>query len=87
MTSQTKLKTSNSNAREAKRFRLLEAFLKFRNSPLRALLMTGAIAASAGVGFGFALRINTPNQPGSTLLHTEQSFPPTSNWPMSEPQL
>jgi len=56
-------------------------------SPLRALILTGTIAASAGIGFGFALRINRPNEPGSTILHTEQSFPPTSNWPMSEPQL
>lgn len=49
--------------------------------PLRALLMTGAIAASAGIGFGFALRINGSNLPGSTILHTKQSFPPK---PMSE---
>ena len=55
--------------------------------PLQALLVTGAIAASAGVGFGFALRINRPNEPGSTLLHTKQSFPPRSDWPVSEPQL
>lgn len=52
--------------------------------PLQALFMTGAIAASAGLGFGFALRINRPNQPGSTILHTQQSFPPSSNWPMSK---
>jgi serine/threonine protein kinase len=55
--------------------------------PLQALLMTGAIAASAGAGFGFALRVNKPSDPGSSILHTEQSFPPTSNWPMSEPRL
>jgi serine/threonine-protein kinase len=56
-------------------------------SLLQALLMTGAIAASAGVGFGFALRINGSTAPGSTLLHTKQSFPPTSNWPKSGPQV
>lgn len=56
-------------------------------SLVRSLILTGTIAASAGIGFGFALRINGPNEPGSTILHTEQSFPPTSNWPMSEPQL
>ena len=55
--------------------------------PLKALLMTSAIATSAGVGFGFALRINSPNIPGSSILHTEQSFPPSSNWPMSKHQL
>jgi eukaryotic-like serine/threonine-protein kinase len=54
-------------------------------SPLRALLITGAIAAAAGIGFGFALRLNSPTGAGSTLMHTEQSFPPTSNWPMSQP--
>ncbi|MBW4651212.1 MAG: serine/threonine protein kinase [Kastovskya adunca ATA6-11-RM4] len=53
--------------------------------PLKALMMTGAIAASAGIGFGFALRINSPDEPGSTLLHTEQSFPPRRDWPVSEP--
>ncbi|HAG85036.1 MAG TPA: hypothetical protein DCL61_28770 [Cyanobacteria bacterium UBA12227] len=56
-------------------------------SLLQALLMTGAIAASAGVGFGFALRINRPDEPGSTILHTQQTFPPRSDWPVSESQL
>lgn len=51
--------------------------------PLKLLLMTGAIAASAGIGFGFALRLNSSDKPGSTLLHTEQSFPPRRNWPVS----
>ncbi len=54
-------------------------------SPLRSLLITGAIAAATGIGFGFALRLNSPQGAGSTLMHTEQSFPPTSNWPMSQP--
>ena len=49
--------------------------------------MTGAIAASAGVGFGFALRFNSPDTAGSTILHTEQSFPPRTDWPVSEPSL
>ncbi|EGJ33917.1 hypothetical protein LYNGBM3L_20180 [Moorena producens 3L] len=55
--------------------------------PLKALLMTGALAASAGLGFGFALRMNSQKEPGSTIFHTDQSFPPRSNWPLSEPQL
>ncbi|NEQ28085.1 MAG: protein kinase, partial [Microcoleus sp. SIO2G3] len=55
--------------------------------PLKALIMTSAIATSAGLGFGFALRINSPHEPGSSILHTEQSFPPSSNWPMSKHQL
>jgi serine/threonine-protein kinase len=58
---------------------------KTAKSPIRALLMTGAIAAAAGIGFGFALRLNSPQGAGSTLMHSEQSFPPTSNWPMSQP--
>jgi len=44
--------------------------------PVGALLMTGAIAASAGAGFGLSLRLNRPYEAGSTLWHTEQSFPP-----------
>jgi serine/threonine-protein kinase len=58
-----------------------------RRSLLRALLMTGAIAASAGLGFGFALRVNGPQASGSTFLHTEQSFPPRSDWPVAKPRL
>jgi len=61
--------------------------LSLKKLPLKALLMTGAIAASVGVGFGFALRFNGPDTPGSTILHTEQSFPPRSDWPVSEPSL
>lgn len=60
---------------------------KDRKSLLKALLMTGAIAASAGVGFGFALRVNGPSEPGSSILHEKQSFPPRSDWPGAERQL
>jgi eukaryotic-like serine/threonine-protein kinase len=56
-----------------------------KKSPLKALIITGAIAAAGGIGFGFALRLNSPSGAGSTIMHTEQSFPPTSNWPMSQP--
>lgn len=55
--------------------------------PLQALFMTGAIAASAGMGFGCAVRLNQPGEPGSTILHTQQTFPPRSDWPISESQL
>ncbi|NEO25975.1 MAG: serine/threonine protein kinase [Kamptonema sp. SIO4C4] len=44
--------------------------------PVGALLMTSAIAASAGAGFGLSLRLNRPDEPGSTFWHVEQSFPP-----------
>ncbi|MGK7929049.1 MAG: serine/threonine protein kinase [Spirulina sp.] len=44
--------------------------------PVGALLMTSAIAASAGAGFGLSLRLNRPTEAGSTFWHNEQSFPP-----------
>lgn len=52
--------------------------------PLKQLALVGAIAAAFGVGFGLSLRFNHPTEPGSSLLHTEQSFPPRSNWPVSD---
>lgn len=55
------------------------------SSPLQALLMTGTVAASVGLGFGLALRMNGPHGPGSTILHSEQSFPPRSDWPVQNP--
>jgi serine/threonine-protein kinase len=54
--------------------------------PLQALFMTGAIAASAGIGFGCAVRLNQLDEPGSTILHTQQTFPPRRDWPVSESQ-
>lgn len=51
--------------------------LKF---PVGALLMTSAIAASAGAGFGLSLRLNRPTEAGSTFWHNEQSFPPRNDW-------
>ena len=47
--------------------------------PVGALLMTSAIAASAGAGFGLSLRLNRPTEAGSTFLHNEQSFPPRND--------
>lgn len=61
--------------------------IRDKKALLRALLMTGAIAASAGLGFGFALRVNGPQGPGSSFLHTEQSFPSRADWPVSKPRL
>ncbi|MBP0019032.1 MAG: serine/threonine protein kinase [Cyanobacteria bacterium SBLK] len=48
--------------------------------PVGALLMTSAIAASAGAGFGLSLRLNRPTEAGSTFWHNEQSFPPRNDW-------
>lgn len=50
---------------------------------LEFLLITSAIATSAGIGFGAAIRLNRPEEPGSTILHSEQSFPPRQDWPSS----
>ncbi|WP_204103559.1 MULTISPECIES: protein kinase [Spirulina sp. CCY15215] len=48
--------------------------------PVGALLMTSAIAASAGAGFGLSLRLNRPTEAGSTFWHNEQSFPPRDDF-------
>lgn len=47
--------------------------------PMRALLVTCAIAASAGAGFGLSLRLNRPEEAGSSMWHLKQSFPPRDN--------
>ena len=57
------------------------------SSPLKLLVFTGAIAGALGIGFGLALRIYRPALPGDSILHTEQSFPPRLNWPISESEL
>jgi hypothetical protein len=51
---------------------------------LEFLFLTSAIATSAGIGFGAAIRLNRPEEPGSTILHSEQSFPPRQDWPVSD---
>lgn len=53
-------------------------------SPLKLLGFTGAIAGILGIGFGLAFRVYRPALPGDSILHTEQSFPPRLNWPISE---
>jgi serine/threonine protein kinase len=50
----------------------------------RSLLLTSAIATAAGIGFGLAIRLQSPTEPGSTFLHTEQSFPSRNDWPISD---
>ncbi|MBD2579121.1 serine/threonine-protein kinase [Oscillatoria sp. FACHB-1406] len=44
--------------------------------PMRALLVTCAIAASAGAGLGISVRVNRPEEAGSSVWHLKQSFPP-----------
>lgn len=53
-------------------------------SPLTLLVFTGAIAGVLGIGAGLALRVYRPSIPGDTILHTDQSFPPRRDWPISE---
>ncbi|MEL4898171.1 hypothetical protein [Crocosphaera sp. Alani8] len=49
---------------------------------LEFMLITNAIATSAGVGFGMALRLGKPQASGSSVLHSKQSFPPRQDWPV-----
>ncbi|MBD1879254.1 serine/threonine-protein kinase [Coleofasciculus sp. FACHB-T130] len=59
--------------------------LKFPKLTLgRGLMMTAAIATCTGAGFGLAVRLNGAMGPGSSILHTEQSFPPRDDWPISD---
>jgi eukaryotic-like serine/threonine-protein kinase len=53
-------------------------------SPWMGLLLTFSICLSTGMGFGLALRQHRPTEPGETILHTEQSFPNRSPWPIQE---
>ncbi|NJO72976.1 MAG: serine/threonine protein kinase [Leptolyngbyaceae cyanobacterium RM1_406_9] len=48
-----------------------------------ALVMTSAIAAIGGAGFGLALRLNTPGDTsnGTTGFGRDQTFPPIEDWP------
>ncbi|HAC63220.1 MAG TPA: hypothetical protein DCF68_06675 [Cyanothece sp. UBA12306] len=46
------------------------------------LLVTSAMATAAGLGFGAALSLNRPVEPGGTILHSDQSFPPRQDWPI-----
>lgn len=50
--------------------------------PLGALALTSAIAASAGLGFGFAVRANQPTTAGSSFMHRQQAFPPRPGMPV-----
>jgi eukaryotic-like serine/threonine-protein kinase len=60
---------------------------KQKRSPLRLLVFTGAIAGVLGIGVGLVLRTYRPALSGDSILHTEQSFPPRLNWPISESEL
>lgn len=46
------------------------------------LLITSAISTAAGLGFGAALRFNRPEEPGGTVFHSDQAFPPRQDWPI-----
>ena len=47
------------------------------------LFMTSAIALSAGVGFGAAIRFSDAGLLGKKVIQSEQSFPPRQDWPIS----
>ncbi|MGB3694709.1 MAG: serine/threonine-protein kinase [Spirulinaceae cyanobacterium] len=52
--------------------------------PFKALMMTSIVAAFIGLGFGLAIRLNRPGKPGSTIFHTEQSFPERPDWQIKD---
>ncbi len=73
----------------------LRPFVKTRlqlrawGSLLEFLLMTSAIALSAGIGFGAALRFGQstpmPLVGQESSLESEQTFPPLPDWPTIQP--
>ena len=51
------------------------------NSWWSTLGLTSMLAALAGIGLGVAIRVSDANSPGAKLFNTEQSFPPSKQWP------
>jgi hypothetical protein len=52
---------------------------------LQFLLMTSAIALSAGVGFGAAIRFSDVRPLGNNKASlSPQAFPPRQDWPISQ---
>ncbi|PZV19323.1 MAG: hypothetical protein DCF22_00105 [Leptolyngbya sp.] len=57
-----------------------------KNTFPKMVLATAAIAAAVGLGAGLVLRVAaTSTGPGTSIFHTEQSFPPFENWPGAAP--
>ncbi len=65
----------------------LNATILKPTSVLKVMLLTSAIATSAGVGFGLAVRTNRPQEAGASILHEQQAFPPQNQWPISDAPL
>jgi eukaryotic-like serine/threonine-protein kinase len=55
---------------------------KKQRSPVKIILLTGAIAALVGSALGLVVRGLVPKQPGATPFHSKQSFPPRQDWPV-----
>lgn len=55
----------------------------FQNRKFKPLVITASIAALVGITFGLALRFSN----GGTIIQRPQSFPPTENWPTTEPTI
>ncbi|MFB2836304.1 serine/threonine protein kinase [Floridanema evergladense] len=53
------------------------------NPKLKSLAIIASIAALVGIAFGLALRFSN----STTIFQRPQSFPPTNNWPTTEPTL
>lgn len=51
-----------------------------------AMVVTGIIAASCGLGLGLSLRLSAVSGIGPKIFNTKQTFPPLENWPqVAEP--
>lgn len=70
------VKQSPSSKQSHDRARLIKPSGSLFLPKLRTVQIIAAIGAVLGLAFGLALRFQSPQRPGASFFHSEQSFPP-----------